>query len=78
MPKAGVKMAVFLRIMSLSYVKKNSAKLVIHNDYYGYNPNGTTLLSALKKTENEVDLYLCIFVFGELKRSSVLITELML
>lgn len=42
-------------IQEIVYVKKNSDKLVIRNDYYGYNAKGTTLMSALKKQEDEVD-----------------------
>ena len=54
-----VYLALFVSVVQeIVYVKKNSDKLVIRNDYYGYNPNGTTLLSALKNPENEVDAIL--------------------
>ena len=42
-------------IQEIVYVKKNNDKLLIRNDYYGYNAKGNTLMSALKKREDEVE-----------------------
>ena len=42
-------------IQEIVYVKKNHNNFVIRNDFYGYNANGTSLLSSLKKNEDDVD-----------------------
>lgn len=51
-----VHLALFVSVIQeIVYIKKNNDKLLVRNDYYGYNAKGTTLMSALKKQEDEVD-----------------------
>ena len=51
-----VYLALFVSVIQeIAYVKKNNNKLLVRNDYFGYNAKGNTLMSALKKREDEVE-----------------------
>ncbi len=46
-----VPMSVFVSVIQeIVYVKKNTNDFKVKNDYFGFNPSGISLMSALKKT----------------------------
>lgn len=47
-----VPMSVFVSVIQeIVYIKKNTNDFKVKNDYFGFNPSGISLMSALKKTD---------------------------